>query len=253
MDRLLNIKSIPNGLQGELVEVTPYEAVNSNQSREDIYLRTSLQEEAVNTLSSHLRCNTKVVGARPIGRAGKTILVTFEGKTPPRRVKYDNKTFSVNKYNPRPLVCYTCHQLEHEADVCPNESARKCDFCCKDAHDGNIECDETPACANCNGTHTAKSTACPLRAIPKFKNPVKNQDGRHQPNPLQKGRQPLHVAVSKRIIPSVVATAQAPKVTTWVKPPSIVTEPHSLKERLQNIEHRFTRLEKKSQLAHNYP
>ncbi|KAG0428046.1 hypothetical protein HPB47_024958 [Ixodes persulcatus] len=50
------------------------------------------------TLVNELRCNThKIVAARALGITQKTILVTFEGKTVPRHVRYVFEVYKVKK------------------------------------------------------------------------------------------------------------------------------------------------------------
>lgn len=110
-------------------------------------------------------CRTqKVVAARPLGKKGNVMLITFEGKTRPKRVCYMHEVLTVDEYRPRPLVCFRCHAIGHKMDVCPRENAR-CGTCGSE-HDGMEECTKTPRCTNCDGGHVATSNDCPKRAIP---------------------------------------------------------------------------------------
>lgn len=160
VDKLMKINKV-QGSKGDC-EITTYEALASNHVRGVIYLRGSDIKETPETLMDGLDCNThRIVAARPMGRKGTTVLVTFEGRTIPKYVKFLYETIRVSEYNPRPLICYNCHQLGHKADVCPSEQAR-----CKECghpHGNAEECELTPKCVNCGGPHLATSNDCPKR------------------------------------------------------------------------------------------
>ncbi|CAN7938870.1 unnamed protein product, partial [Ixodes hexagonus] len=120
--KFLEIKSIPNEKLGPQ-EVQPYKALSSNEIRGVIYLYSAHDEPE--TLVKELKCNThRIVAARALGVKKKTILITFEGRTLPRHVRYVFEVLRVAEYRPRPLVCFRCHRIGHKADVCPAEIQR---------------------------------------------------------------------------------------------------------------------------------
>ncbi|KAG0413461.1 hypothetical protein HPB47_009383 [Ixodes persulcatus] len=117
VSKFLQITGIPNKQHGQLA-MQPYRAISSNEVRGVIYLNSPHDDPA--TLVNELTCNThKTISARALGIKQKTILVTFEGKTVPRHVRYVFEVYKVSQYRPRPLVCYGCHQLGDKSDVCP--------------------------------------------------------------------------------------------------------------------------------------
>lgn len=162
VSKFLQIKEIPNEQHGPLA-VQPYKAVSSNETRGVIYLNSAHDEPE--TLVEDLRCYThRIVAARALGMKKKTILVTFEGKTLPRHVRYVFEVYRVSDYRPRPLVCFGCHQIGHKADVCPIK-IKRCGSCGHE-HGEVEECQAPPNCVNCDGTHVATSNDCPKRKIP---------------------------------------------------------------------------------------
>lgn len=160
--KILEISSFP-ATDGE-IHTTAYQALGSNQSRGVIYLRNEVTEEDAKELKEDIRCRSHdIVMARPMGKRGTAILVTFEGKIPPRRVYYGYESYAVAPYNPRPVICIRCQRLGHKSDACPNEP--RCDGC-GEIHPTMDECTTMPKCINCGGPHVALCPNCPKRAIP---------------------------------------------------------------------------------------
>lgn len=161
-EKFLQIREIPTERQGPQ-EVQPYKALGSNEVRGVIYLHSPHEEPE--TLVNELNCNThKIIAARALGIKKRTILITFEGRTLPRHVRYVFEVYRVAEYRPRPLVCFGCHQIGHKADVCPN-NIRRCGSCGQE-HGEVEDCQAAPKCVNCNGAHVATSNECPKRKIP---------------------------------------------------------------------------------------
>ncbi|KAG0415202.1 hypothetical protein HPB47_007650 [Ixodes persulcatus] len=155
LDKLLKVTEIRKG--DEVHPLQPYKALSGNQCRGIIYLKGEGNDVAPESLATDIcsRTNT-IVAARPLGRKGNTILVTFEGRNLPRKVSYMNEVLNVNEYRPRPLVCFQCHGLGHKKDVCPKNITR-CGSC-GSLHDGMEECSQTPKCINCGGAHLGPAT-----------------------------------------------------------------------------------------------
>lgn len=115
--RPLTIKRIPIGSQEEIAEVTPYQALSSNECRGVIYLSRRNTKETLSSLMRDIVCETqRIIAAWPLGKTGRTILIAFKAKTPPKRVIY-YEMLPVSGYNPRLFVSYSNHQLEHKADA----------------------------------------------------------------------------------------------------------------------------------------
>ncbi|KAG0436526.1 hypothetical protein HPB47_017897 [Ixodes persulcatus] len=162
-EKLMLIREIRKGDEANTFQ--PYKALTRNQCRGVIHLRGQDNQVTPEQLQVDIVCRTqKVVAARPLGKKGNVILITFEGKTRPKRVCYMHEVLAVDEYRPRPLVCFRCHAIGHKMDVCPRENAR-CGTCGSE-HDGMEECTKTPRCTNCDGGHVATSNDCPKRAIP---------------------------------------------------------------------------------------
>lgn len=161
--KLLSIGEIKK--DDKTYEVTPYMAMASNQVKGVIYLHGSDNKETPETLMQDLMCRTnKIVAARVIGRSGRTVLITFEGKSIPKYVRFLYESYPVSSYRPRPVVCFNCHEIGHKSDVCPNKTSR-CDKCGHD-HSKDSDCELQPKCHNCGGSHVATSNDCPKRRIP---------------------------------------------------------------------------------------
>ncbi|KAG0435325.1 hypothetical protein HPB47_018559 [Ixodes persulcatus] len=102
--KFLQITEIPNEQHGQLA-VQPCKAMSSNEVRGVIYLNSPHDHPAA--LVNELRCNThKIVSARALGIKQNTIIMTIEGKTVSRHVRYVFEVYKVSEYRPRPLVCY---------------------------------------------------------------------------------------------------------------------------------------------------
>ncbi|CAN7982428.1 unnamed protein product [Ixodes hexagonus] len=161
--KLLSIGEIKK--DDKTYEVTPYMATASNQVKGVIYLHGSDNKETPETLMQDLMCRTnEIVAARVIGRSGRTVLITFEGKSIPKYVRFLYESYQVSSYRPRPVVCFNCHEIGHKSDVCPNKTSR-CDKCGQD-HSKDSDCELQPKCHNCGGSHVATSNECPMRRIP---------------------------------------------------------------------------------------
>ncbi|XP_040072526.1 uncharacterized protein LOC120850721 [Ixodes scapularis] len=158
-EKFLQIREIPTERQGPR-EVQPYKALGSNKVRGVIYLHSPHDDPE--TLVNELICNThKIVAARALGIKKRTILITFEGRTLPRHVRYAFEVYRVAEYRPRPLVCFGFHQIGHKAVVCPN-NIRRCGSCGQE-HGEVEDCQAAPKCVHCHGAHVAASNKCPKK------------------------------------------------------------------------------------------
>ncbi|CAN8002853.1 unnamed protein product, partial [Ixodes pacificus] len=79
LNKLLKVTEIRKG--DEVHPLQPYKALSGNQCRGIIYLKGEGNDVAPESLATDIcsRTNT-IVAARPLGRKGNTILVTFEGR-----------------------------------------------------------------------------------------------------------------------------------------------------------------------------
>lgn len=92
--KLLSIGEIKK--DDKTYEVTPYMARASNQVKGVIYLQGSDNKETPETLMRDLMCRTnKIVSARVIGRSGRTVLITFDGKSIPKYVRFLYESYPV--------------------------------------------------------------------------------------------------------------------------------------------------------------
>ncbi|KAG0425103.1 hypothetical protein HPB47_027709, partial [Ixodes persulcatus] len=99
-----------------------------------------------------LDCRThKIVAARPIRQPGRTIFITFEGKEIPKHVRFQCEVLSVTEYRPRPIVCFTFHEIGQKSDVCLS-TTKRCDKR-GHIHRNMVDCELQPKCNNCGGPH----------------------------------------------------------------------------------------------------
>ncbi|KAG0428630.1 hypothetical protein HPB47_024389 [Ixodes persulcatus] len=177
VEKLLQVREIRKG--EETLPLQPYKALAGNQCRGVIYLPGQGNTVTPESLREDIDCRShKVAAARPIGAKGNTILVIFEGRVLPKKVRYMCEVLDVCEYRPRPLVCFRCHGIGHKMDVCPRGSAR-CGTCGSE-HDGMEGCEQAPKCVNCGGAHLATSNECPKRAIPPRRNDNRKTSGPEQ-------------------------------------------------------------------------
>lgn len=108
-----------------------------------------------------LRCEqTDILKVQKIGKSDRAI-VTFDGTTLPRVVKYYMELVKVDEYKPKRLVCFNCHNLGHMARFCP--SIGVCRECGR-SHPDTDDCASTVYCVACKEVgHLAVSKVCPSR------------------------------------------------------------------------------------------
>ncbi|KAG0429380.1 hypothetical protein HPB47_023695 [Ixodes persulcatus] len=168
---LLKVTEIPKG--EDSYALSPYKAMGNDQVRGVIYLHGDNSDETPETLLPDLECRTaKVVYARLMGKKGNAVVITFEGTWLPKKVMFCREVFTVKPYRPRPIVCFSCHNIGHKTDVCPSKESR-CDQCGHIHEEEMEECTRDPQCKNCGGAHVATSNNCPKRKIPEKKQPAK--------------------------------------------------------------------------------
>ena len=182
--KLLSIDNIPKG--DKIYEFHPYAALSQGQSRGVIHLHGQGLAETPESLLEGLECKThKILAAPIIGKSGRTVLITFEGKTAPRYVCFIWEAYPVSEYRPRPLVCFACHELGHKSEVCPNKTKRCGE--CGHSHDGMDDCTLPPKCRNCEGPHSATSAKCPKRKIPDRRKPPVQRKSDKRPSQFNNG------------------------------------------------------------------
>ncbi|CAN7989729.1 unnamed protein product [Ixodes pacificus] len=146
------------------MEFQAVKAQNPNQCKGIVYFK-NIPEETDETLLEEVSCPThNIIQAHIFGPKRSTVLLTFEGTTRPRYVRFCNFTYKVHEYRPKPLVCFNFQRFRHRADICPSENS----YCgkCGHEHDESNECTQPPKCRNGGGKHPATDSNCPKRAIP---------------------------------------------------------------------------------------
>ncbi|CAN7948605.1 unnamed protein product [Ixodes hexagonus] len=160
-DQLTQFKEISTS--DGAMEFQAVRAQNPDQCKGIVYFK-NIPEETDETLLEEVSCRThKIIQAHIFGPKRSTVLLTFEGTTRPRYVRFCNFTYKVHEYRPKPLVCFNCHRFGHRADICPSENS----YCgkCGHEHDESNECTQPPKCRNCGGKHPASDRNCPKRTI----------------------------------------------------------------------------------------
>ncbi|CAN8014166.1 unnamed protein product [Ixodes persulcatus] len=160
-ERLCNLKKFTNE-RGENTEIKVIPGLASNHSRGVIYLRNPGND--MEALCEEIICKThQVISATIIGKKRTTVLLTFEGKEPPKKLAVGLIIQKVFPYTPRPVVCYRCHRIGHKAETCTSK-VEVCKTCGKPHPNGlDAPCGGDPTCVNCKGRHLALSRDCPMR------------------------------------------------------------------------------------------
>lgn len=104
-------------------------------------------------------------------------LITFEGTKIPYTVRLYSMVLRVIPYQPKSLICTTCHAIGHKQDSCPCVKNKRCENCGNPWHQDKPCESETPKCRNCKGAHLATDAICPARikANQFLRNKVKRQ------------------------------------------------------------------------------
>lgn len=221
--KLLKSNCLPFG--DTILTFQAYETVAENQIRGVIY---DLGEDTdAKTLMEFLTCRThRIVAARPMGRAGKAVLLTFEGTHLPRQVQYCLAPKWVVAFRPRAVVCINCHKIGHKADICPGGEHR-CNLCGR-THPQDQECqNETPQCANCGGGHLAVDSGCPSRVKvnKEMRDRIKRQNERSRSRAVKNGTRTLEndSNTSQRIWEAKISSTQGRPDTSaeWTNPANV--------------------------------
>ncbi|KAL1444093.1 hypothetical protein MTO96_045675 [Rhipicephalus appendiculatus] len=90
-----------------------------------------------------------------------TVVVLFEGMKVPNHVMCGSGMLPCTLYRRQVDVCYSCGNLGHRADVCPNPSKKKCRGCGLASPANDHQC--TPECTICGGPHLTADRKCKQR------------------------------------------------------------------------------------------
>ena len=95
------------------------------------------------------------------GAPTAVVALTFFGKVLPECVRVAKSDFfiPVFQYITPPLRCFKCQNYGHTSGKCPNNTicAR-----CASAHNSRLCTSRVVCCNNCQGSHTARSSRCPV-------------------------------------------------------------------------------------------
>lgn len=95
----------------------------------------------------------------PFSRNGKsTVVLTFNCKNLPERIKIGYVCYTVRPYVRPALRCFNCQRLGHVAAVCKGK--RRCCKCGGDHDYGQCGEGVEPKCCNCGGPHSAAFLGC---------------------------------------------------------------------------------------------
>lgn len=153
----IELKPLPNRTNSSRGVIT----VESNDTNEDIM--------------QWIRCEqADVLAVQRIGKTNRAIL-TFDSPTPPRVVKYYMAIVKVAPYEPKRMVCFSCHTIGHMAKYCPRKPVCKK---CGRIHDETLPCERTLFCAACKKDgHLAVDPKCPSRIAPPPRTTSRVQEG----------------------------------------------------------------------------
>lgn len=93
-DKLTRLEEIPTTADNQIIQVKPYEAVGSNQSREVAYLQATPSKDKLEHLESKYSSPTQdIMAARPIGKGKQRPYSPSMGSSIPSkmgRIKHGN-------------------------------------------------------------------------------------------------------------------------------------------------------------------
>ena len=89
-----------------------------------------------------------------------TIIITFNSKKMPDKVKIGWVSLGVREYIPSPRQCYRCQKFNHSSKTCRAQE-EICNKCGKAGHTGN-SCQRDLNCANCQEPHRSSDRKCIL-------------------------------------------------------------------------------------------
>ena len=98
-----------------------------------------------------------------------TFILTFSAPTQPPFVRAAYMRIPVEIFVPNPLRCFKCHLGTDAALV----NARRCAHVVEAGDHEDTDCQATPHCTNCGGSHTSYSKDCPEWSKPKAITQVK--------------------------------------------------------------------------------
>ncbi|KAH7972259.1 hypothetical protein HPB52_010055 [Rhipicephalus sanguineus] len=175
----------PNAAQNILVVSTPmrknacaYAAVQQIHLKEGVYDVAAYLAASDNTCKGVVRgvdadfsdaqLRTMIVNRRnPTAlevrriKTTTTVVVLFEGMKVPNHVMCGSGMLPCTLYRRQVDVCYSCGDLGHRADVCPNPSKKKCRGCGLASPASDHQC--TPECTICGGPHLTADRKCKQR------------------------------------------------------------------------------------------
>ncbi|KAH7941071.1 hypothetical protein HPB49_009761 [Dermacentor silvarum] len=163
IEKLLRIRQI--SIMGTQHPVLTYQVNGTNTVKGVIHgIQCAVTEEE---LEREVEVQgAKILQIRRIG-SSKTILITLEGTYLPRYALYCRLVVRMFPYRPRSMLCTSCLQIGHGADVCPyKKKFVACAKCGTKQPPGSN--DDTPhdcelCCRNCGGEHAANYPDCPVR------------------------------------------------------------------------------------------
>lgn len=153
----IELKPLPNRTNTSRGVIT----VESNDTNEDIL--------------QWIRCEqADVLAVQRIGKTNRAVL-TFDSPTPPRVVKYYMAIVKVAPYQPKRMVCFSCHTVGHMSKYCPRKPVCKK---CGRTHDETLPCERTLFCAACKRDgHLAVDPKCPSRTATPPRTTSRIQEG----------------------------------------------------------------------------
>lgn len=94
------------------------------------------------------------------GEPSQTVLIKELGKVVRERVKFDHRSFTVQKFIEKPRICFKCLKLGHFQQTC-SVTDHRCNRCGENHHPK--ECPNELKCFRCGGTdHNALNPRCPI-------------------------------------------------------------------------------------------
>lgn len=106
-----------------------------------------------------VKCRRLMFTRDRIKKESLSVLLFFDEKVLPTRIRVGYMSFQVRPYIPPPLRCFNCQKFGHVAAICRGK--RRCGKCGGEDHEyGQCKEGTSVKCCNCGGSHSAAYKGC---------------------------------------------------------------------------------------------
>ena len=106
-----------------------------------------------------VKCRRLMYTREQVKKESLSILLFFDEKVLPIRIRVGYMSFQVRPYIPPPLQCFQCQKFGHVAAICRGK--KRCGKCGGEDHEyGQCQEGVSVKCCNCGGSHSAAYKGC---------------------------------------------------------------------------------------------